>query len=71
MENNSLKNLLKSLKIRIFEMRRSAFSVQRSAFSVQRKFRLKQRKNILLKSTLEKFFFDVDFLCLNNKYLSN
>ena len=64
MENNSLKNLLKSLKIRIFEMRRSAFSVQR-------KFRLKQRKNILLKSTLEKFFFDVDFLCLNNKYLSN
>ena len=66
MENNSLKNLLKSLKIRIFGVRRSAFSVQRSAL-----IRLKQRKNILLKSTLEKFFFDVDFLCLNNKYLSN
>ena len=29
MENNSLKNLLKSLKIRIFGVRRSAFSVQR------------------------------------------
>ena len=44
MENNSLKNLLKSLKIRTFGVRRSAFSVQRSAFSVQRSAFSVQRK---------------------------